>query len=805
MERPRLKAHFSAEVVDDSKVFLVAENEHYLVQGAGAVRVLPYLDGSRTIAQIAQELSGELPPGATFSAVRRYAAYDVLADGPSSLADGERAFWDALGLDSSVGPISAGGTVSAGGTAAATGARFAAGTTTVPGGDAVQDRGTGARPSVSVLAVGKADAVPVMRALVDSGIDVTGPADSTGQPAGPDVTVVVTDDYLNPALSAVSRAFLHSGRSWLLAKPTGLTLWLGPLLSPGRTGCWHCLSQRLAGNQQVEDYLRGKRNGAGSSTGAGSSAGGAAKAEPTRAPHSELIFSGMLAGEVKKIAGGQPSVLEGTLISVDLRTLETAPHTLVRQPQCPECGDPSLVTKRPPRVVLTPSASGHPSEGGFRTQLPGQTFARLAHHVSPYLGAVSSLRSLASYDNGVTYTYGAGHNFAMYADNMDQLRRNLRGQSGGKGRSDVQARVSAICEAIERYCGVWRGDETVTRAAYDQLDPECAVHPDELLLFSPAQVAARDEWNLDPAHRLHRVPQRFDVTRSVDWSTAWSLTYDRERKVPAGYAWYGHPDVAGQPYCYSDSNGNASGNTLEEAILQGFLEVVERDAVALWWYNRIPRAGLDPDSLDDPYVSALTEHYRRMGRSLGLLDITSDLGIPVMVAVSHRVGHPVEDVLVGFGAHLDPKIAAIRALTEVSQFLPTVEARDADGMTAYQTDEPATLEWLRETKIADEAWLRPAPGRPLSTAADYAVPPAADLASVVGTCVDRAAQAGLEVIVLNQTRPDIELNVVKVMVPGTRHFWRRLGAGRLYDVPVRMGWLDRPLTEDEMNPRSVFF
>ena len=209
------------------------------------------------------------------------------------------------------------------------------------------------------------------------------------------------------------------------------------------------------------------------------------------------------------------------------------------------------------------------------------------------------------------------------------------------------------------------------------------------------------------------MPERFDVTRPVDWSAAWSLTHDRERKVPAGYAWYGHPDVAEHPYCYSDSNGNASGNTLEEAILQGFCEIVERDAVALWWYNRIPRAGFDLDSLGDPYVAALTEHYRQLGRSLWLLDITADLGIPVMVGVSHREGHPVEDVLVGFGAHPDPRIAAIRALTEVSQFLPTVEVRDSDGMTTYQSDEPATLAWLRETRIADEAWLRPAPGRPL--------------------------------------------------------------------------------------------
>ena len=77
-----------------------------------------------------------------------------------------------------------------------------------------------------------------------------------------------------------------------------------------------------------------------------------------------------------------------------------------------------------------------------------------------------------------------------------------------------------------------------------------------------------------------------------------------------------------------------------------------------------------------------------------------------MVGVSHREGHPFEDVIVGFGAHVDPRIAAIRALTEVSQFLPTVEARDSDGMTIYGTDDPATVAWLRETKIADEPWLQ---------------------------------------------------------------------------------------------------
>jgi len=56
---------------------------------------------------------------------------------------------------------------------------------------------------------------------------------------------------------------------------------------------------------------------------------------------------------------------------------------------------------------------------------------------------------------------------------------------------------------------------------------------------------------------------------------------------------------------------------------------------------------------------------------------------------------------------------------------------------------------------------------------------------------------------LDQTRPDIGLRVVKVFVPGMRHFWARFGPGRLYDVPVAMGWVERPLTEDQLNPSHL--
>jgi oxazoline/thiazoline synthase len=57
---------------------------------------------------------------------------------------------------------------------------------------------------------------------------------------------------------------------------------------------------------------------------------------------------------------------------------------------------------------------------------------------------------------------------------------------------------------------------------------------------------------------------------------------------------------------------------------------------------------------------------------------------------------------------------------------------------------------------------------------------------------------------MDQTRPDIGLSAVKVIVPGLRHFWPRFGPGRLYDVPVRLGWIDRPRPEADLNPVHLF-
>jgi ribosomal protein S12 methylthiotransferase accessory factor len=235
------------------------------------------------------------------------------------------------------------------------------------------------------------------------------------------------------------------------------------------------------------------------------------------------------------------------------------------------------------------------------------------------------------------------------------------------------------------------------------------------------------------------------------------------------------------------------------------MELVERDAVALWWYNRVSRGSVDLDSFRMPYVDAIRDYYDSLGREMWVLDITSDLGIPVFACISRRVGRRAEDVILGFGAHFDPVISLLRAITEANQFLPSVASTNPDGSSVYLFGGQLAEEWWTRARVEDNAYLLPAKGIAPLRFGDVRDVSSDDLLADVELCVEIARRHSMELLVLDQTRPDIGLSVVKVVVPALCHFWRRLGKARLYEVPVKQGWLDRQPSEDELNPWSIFF
>lgn len=367
---------------------------------------------------------------------------------------------------------------------------------------------------------------------------------------------------------------------------------------------------------------------------------------------------------------------------------------------------------------------------------------------------------------------------------------------------EAQAKASAVGESLERYSGAFQRDEERINARVDQL-AGAAIDPATLLLYSESQYATRDRWNAFGL-RAAQVPERFEPSMSIDWTPVWSLAGNGRKFLPTACAFFGYAAQQGARFADADSNGCAAGSSLEEALLQGMLELVERDAVAIWWYNRCRRPRFDLDTFKEPYLDTLQDTYRSLGRELFVLDLTTDLGITVCAAVSRRVGHATEDIVLGFGAHLDPRIALLRSVTEMNQSLPAVHpAGQPDGTYLYS--DHAAIDWWRTATFECNRYLLPDGSRPATTRASLIDRSSGDLRDDITRCVEAAARVGIDFYALDQTRPDIGLDVVRVVAPGLRHFWPRYAPGRLYDLPVKLGWVPAALREEDLNPRFIYF
>jgi len=776
IERPVFKSTFHIEVVEPEGVFLLSEQGHFVLKGELYQHIAPLLDGRHTADEIVDALTDNASAAEVYYALGLMESRGYTAEAAAEIPLERAAFWHAAATD----PVAAERRLQ--------------------------------ETAVALIAVGQVPLDLLADALSGAGLRVG--------PVG-DFTIVVTDDYLQEGLAEINAAALASEKPWMLVKPVGRLLWVGPIFRPGVSACWECLAPRLRGNRPVESYLleRMQRQAPFPVSRSAVPASLQAAAQFAALQVVKSIGRGFpqpdpsAADEGKREnpgARGSASIppypfvgereqSDATLTTLDALTLETRRHMVVRRPQCPRCGvAPDPYRREPLPLVLQPQPKLFTADGGHRTVSPEQTLAKYEPQVSSISGAVSLLARTPVAGAESVHVYISGYNSAMKADSLYFLRSGLRSDSAGKGVTDVQARASALCEAIERYSGEFKGDEIRRRATFRGLG-KTAIHPNACMLYSEAQYANRAVSSA-PGASVKDVTEPFDDQAEVDWTPVWSLTQRTFRYIPTGYCYYGYPMSAEARYCWADSNGSASGNTLEEAILQGFFELVERDSVALWWYNRSRRPAVDLDSFGERYTDQLRADYRRLGRELWVLDITSDLKIPVHVALSRRIDQPVEEILMGFGAHFDPRIALLRALTEMNQMLGIAGAVDRE---ASEDDDPDMVFWMTTATVANQPYVTPNDAAPRRRT-DYVDRSSDDIAEDVRRCQQIVEARGMEVLVLDQTRADIGLPVAKVIVPGLRHFWTRFAPGRLYDIPVEIGWLEKPLREDELNPIPMF-
>jgi YcaO-like protein with predicted kinase domain len=226
-----------------------------------------------------------------------------------------------------------------------------------------------------------------------------------------------------------------------------------------------------------------------------------------------------------------------------------------------------------------------------------------------------------------------------------------------------------------------------------------------------------------------------------------------------------YPRPSGSGCFAATSNGLASGNHLLEAISHGITEVIERDATTLWGISgkeAQDRTRLDLQTVQDEVCLEVLDKFSSAGIAVGVWETTSDIGVPSFLCKirDQGVAIPGNVDLPGYGCHPDRSIGLFRALTEAAQTRLTIIAgtRDDLGRSRYEQMGNPLISWR------DVTWSENVGPRSLREA------PNCDAESFDGDVtwlLDRLRRAGAQrVVVVNLTKPEFNLPVVRVVIPG---------------------------------------
>jgi len=330
------------------------------------------------------------------------------------------------------------------------------------------------------------------------------------------------------------------------------------------------------------------------------------------------------------------------------------------------------------------------------------------------------------------------------------IRPNARSISVamGKGVSLDAARASALMEAA-KLSHAEEIHRPVLFLSYDDLSERADV--------------------VDPDTLPRTATSQFHGGLRILWIEGFDIASQQPVWVPFELvgADYSLPAPPGSGCFHATSNGLGAGNNALEAVVHAACELIERDARTLWYLTGGPdrteeRVGLD--SVDDEICTSLLARYREQGFFVAIWDITSDLGIPCFLVGLRETPEAARASgrwFVGSGVHLCREIALCRALTEAAQSRLTVISGARDGLPSalYQMDgAPLASQWNEDAILSAE------PSRSFAQATSH---PSDSLMEDLLRLQQLLASAGLnQILVVDLTRQDIGIPVVRVIVPG---------------------------------------
>ncbi len=346
----------------------------------------------------------------------------------------------------------------------------------------------------------------------------------------------------------------------------------------------------------------------------------------------------------------------------------------------------------------------------------------------------------------------------------------------GKGATVEQARASAMMEGFERYSAEKQDidQEKISISAYNEIKNDSVLNPRDLLL-----PKSFENQNIE--------------MQKLEWIEAEEIISESPILVPANAVFHPYiPNREIKPCAMAmfkgNTNGLASGNVIEEAVLHGIFEVVERDAWSIFELTKRNKKQIDLDTIENDTVSELVEKFTEQGIKIKLMDITADLKIPTIVAsADDTVLKDAALLTLGVGTHLNPEIAAIRALSEVAQSRATQIHGTREDTVRADFMRKAGYENMKRTNkdyfVEEDEKIN---------LSDIENKITGSIKKDIEVSIEEVQKAGLDkVIYYDLTREEIGVNVARVIIPKAELYCldeERLGNRALeYDRKVRLG------------------
>lgn len=392
------------------------------------------------------------------------------------------------------------------------------------------------------------------------------------------------------------------------------------------------------------------------------------------------------------------------------------------------------------------------------------------------------------------------HYMATLCDTGRFLNVQCNKYNGAASVDEEIALARTIGESVERYCSGVYDEQEMIYCSFNELRQR-ATDPNLFALYSSSQY-------LEPGFPC----VRFTRSTRVRWVQGFSLTAGQETIIPASFVYvpYRFPSE-GEFINLPISTGLACGATYEQAVLSGIYEVVERDAFTITWLAKLQMPKVNLGSVRNGRARIAADRFAAVGIEINAIDITTDMGIPVVctVAIDKRGKGPAATVATA--CDLDLEAALAKSLEEaahtrywVKQNLRKNPEPDfPQGFDDVKTNVDHTILYGLPSMLDELAFLTNS-GLSANICESNN---GKSLKARILQCVNLLDKAGLEVIVVDLTTSDIKevgLHVVRVVVPGAHplsigHKFRCLGGSRLYTIPKKIG-KGKLVMEKELNP-----